>query len=279
MPIIEIDVKSVKIVNSKFSKKSWIENNEGERLTPKFKIYSTKIVEDFTILSTDIDKIVINKNQNKVLWRDKVNSELFELRKISDNMYVMEFYESRPYRLYNAGGELISTEYSEINKICDELFAVRSDRDWGIIDENGKVKVIPQWDKISCFNENGYAIITFKERNRIGIIDKKCHYVGRPLEYSQGEFITSELIRVKNNEKKYGVIKLDGTVVIPAWYDDVTTVGNYIKVKKNNEYGLYDIEGNCIIECIYPKIIETIDKFVVEDFARKEHVKTKEVKK
>jgi hypothetical protein len=46
---------------------------------------------------------------------------------------------------------------------------------------------------------------------------------------------------------------------------------------KQDKYGLLDKTGKCLLECIYDKIIETDDKFVVQDFSKIAILKVKEV--
>ena len=42
------------------------------------------------------------------------------------------------------------------------------------------------------------------------------------------------------NGGNYGLLSLEGSVVIPALYDAVTVFGDYIRVRKNDKYGLLD---------------------------------------
>ena len=54
---------------------------------------------------------------------------------------------------------------------------------------------------------------------------------------------------------------------------------NHFELMYNRKYGLADINGNVIFECLYDEIMETPDKFVVRDFAKLESGKTIETKK
>lgn len=56
------------------------------------------------------------------------------------------------------------------------------------------------------------------------------------------------------NGGNYGLLSLEGSVVIPALYDAVTVFGDYIRVRKNDKYGLYSIDGRVLLDTMFSAI-------------------------
>lgn len=270
-----------KVVRSKISRKSWIEDSKGKRISFKFVLHTSEECDDFVTLRTSAGYYVYNKNSDTLILHV---SAYINVIKISDNAYGVMFYlkdrfERRYYaRIYDSKGNLLIGGLTSLRDMSNGLFAVNKEDKWGFMDEKLNIIIPYLWEAVTPFNEDGHAIVFFKEHKRMAVIDKKGSFVLSPSCYSNASFITKNLLLVKK-EGKEGVINLKGEVIVPVIYYNVTLKDNFFIVSVNNKYGLIDINGNEIFECIYPEIIETDKKFVVQDFARLETPKTKEVTK
>ncbi|WP_203257299.1 WG repeat-containing protein [Hyunsoonleella ulvae] len=62
--------------------------------------------------------------------------------------------------------------------------------------------------------------------------------------------IEGDFVFVKKN-KKYGLMNLDGTIIIPCEYDKFEVENNYVLTLKGNKRGLMNLDGETIIPCEY----------------------------
>lgn len=71
---------------------------------------------------------------------------------------------------------------------------------------------------------------------------------------------TEQAISPYGNEKyvinggNYGLLSLNGSIVIPALYDAVTIYGDFVRVRKNDKYGLYSIDGRVLLDTMFSAI-------------------------
>lgn len=70
----------------------------------------------------------------------------------------------------------------------------------------------------------------------------------------------------------------DGKVVLPDIYQRIEKKSDFFVLYLNGKCGLADVNGEIILECIYPEIIELPDKFVVQESCVRE-VHKKEISK
>ncbi len=270
-----------KVVESKITRSMWIENSRGKRISSKFVLYNDVECDNFVVLTTSNGDYIYHKNVDELILHV---SNYTELIKLSDRLYAINYSISDNSgrkcfaRIYDGDGNLLLGGLEVIKSMKGGLFAVKKEDKWGFMDENLNVVIPHLWENVTSFNEDGYAIVFFKEYKRMAVIDKKGSYVLSPSTYSNASFITKDLLLVKK-EGKEGAINLKGEIIVPVIYSDVCLKDNFFIVRMGQKYGLIDINGKEIFECIYPEIIETDKKFVVQDFARLEVPKTKEVTK
>ena len=71
-------------------------------------------------------------------------------------------------------------------------------------------------------------------------------------------------IFIVSNYNKFGLIKSDGTYLIPATYDCIVKEGDFFIVKLGGKYALFDLKGNKVTDFIYENIsITNNGKFIV----------------
>jgi len=272
----------IKVVEGRITRNSWLVNSRGKRISEKFVLYHSNEEGAFVTLNTSKGEYVYHKSTGSILLEKARSAKVI---RITENLFGVKFYTRRNdkvedfARIYSAEGKLLLSGLNSVGGMHNGLFSAMKSEKWGYMDKNLNFVIPPSWEEVSPFNENGYAVVYFKERKRIGVIDKKGSYVLSPVSYTNAIFETQDLLRVRDSEASYGIINVKGDVIVPVVYDNVTLKGNFFIVRSGCKYGLIDTSGNEIFECIYPEIIETDKKFVVPDFARLEIPKEKEVTK
>lgn len=106
-----------------------------------------------------------------------------------------------------------------------------------------QIDLISETDKIKILKKDGKYFIIDKESNELII-----------------EPIIDELSAFNDNEYKIkvgdliGYLNVENKVNFLTKYDDITLLGDYIKTKKFDKYGLLDKDSNLILMPIYEKI-------------------------
>lgn len=271
-------MSKIKVKHGKITHKSWVVNEQGKRISDKFYLYEKYRYGDFVKLEASNGDYLYHRNNGVLLFSCK----RIYLSYITSNLVAVKCFGQGNWisKIYNLEGELLLDNIDCVRQIENGLIPICIEGKWGFMDENLKLVIPPLWQKVSNFNENGYAVVWFKDLKRFAIINKKGEHICQPCDasYYDIEFISDKLLKTTNGFK-YGVITNKGKVVLKAIYDSIWLIEDYIKVRNGEHYGLFDTEGNEIFECIYPEIIETDKKFIVHDFAKKEILKTKEYEK
>lgn len=275
--------KQITLVKSRITKRSWLVNASGRRITPKFKIVNEYKVGGFVELTTKHLTIIYHEQVPKILSSETVGG--VSLYRLTDKLYNLSYCKENDYGYYlysSNGTKIYNTSFESIRVLSHAIIAVETNDGYRLLDEKGNVIVDPSvknqvWRDVSAYNKFGYAKVTLERWNKYAVINKLGEYMFAPIECTALDFLTEELILVTRN-KKYGVINIKGEEIVPAIYSDIEMVGDYFVVKIQ-KYGLLDKAGKVLLECIYDEIIETPDKFVVRDFAKLWVEKVKEVPK
>lgn len=164
------------------------------------------------------------------------------------------------------------------NKNQDEIsslsyFASFQDNKWGIIDSNGNEVIAPSYaEMIVVPNEKkDIFLCTYDVNYETGeystkVLNKENKEIYT--EYEQVEAIQNKdsnnqlwyeenVLKVKK-DGKYGIINLDGKVLVEPQYDEIVAIfgiKNAYKVKKDNLYGVVDGEGKQILNVNYADVI------------------------
>jgi len=136
--------------------------------------------------------------------------------------------------------EIVGTKYDTIQfNEYSKKFIISNAGKYGIINENGNIKINLIYDEISIIN---YSPLLYKVQleNKYGILNEE----GRIIANTEYEEIGYEGPKENSLEK--------AVVVIPKLTDDIN---KSIIVKRDSGYGLIDVEtGEKIIECDLEKI-------------------------
>ena len=173
-----------------------------------------------------IDKKVINNDESiKYTYSDGVilkEQYNFNAKKIMYTIYT-------PSKEYGTFSDLKPYD----NKYVNGYLKIKTENDkYEFVNKKGNVITKKEYEELSDFNKNGYAIVS--NDNLYGVIDSK----GKEIideKYDEIIFLNDNLFKnvkkISKNElfifkenNKYGIINSDGKVVIKANYDDFDTI-------------------------------------------------------
>jgi len=136
------------------------------------------------------------------------------------------------------GMEVIPLEYDRANPFADGLAAVSIDDKWGYINTSGEIVIPLEYDRGISADRlsfvNGLAVVC------IGKIDREDIYNN-------------------TDDRKYGIIDIEGNIVLPIEYDMIYSADRFYRVAirdkyKRQKWGLADMSGEFILPCIYDSI-------------------------
>ena len=187
--------------------------------------------------------------------------------------YLVEQYTSP---LIEAGFSEVSTKFNDEKAILNDLVIVKDNKNqYGIFSiEENKLVLETKYSEISYIPISGDFLV--KVDNKIGIKTN----TGKDkikVQYDQIELINQDLkMYVVQKDKKYGVINQNEKVIIPINYEEIgvdiksfpkndlsnkyVVLDKIIPVKKDGLWGMYDIEGNKILDCEFDKFGSTSSK-------------------
>lgn len=154
----------------------------------------------------------------------------------------------------------------------NEYFVLYAQNKWGVINQNGEEIITPSYQEMIVIpnNEKDVFICTYNINEQTG------EYKTKALNSKNEEILTGyeqietlenidendnvwyeeNALRVKKNEK-YGLIDLNGKEILPAEYDEITVlegIENSIIIKKDGLVGIVNDNGSIIAEPAYSQI-------------------------
>lgn len=148
----------------------------------------------------------------------------------------------------------ISKRYDQIQCFSENRIGVQKDGSYGFIHGTTFEEIVPlRADLITCFKD---GIASMKINNEWILIDS----LGQV--YTKDRFKNTKLLdngyALVEKDSKYGVIDENGKYTVPLFYDEIKFIIQhantyYIGVKKNERYGIINIQN----QVIYPFIFET----------------------
>ncbi len=254
-----MDDNAINLITSKLTKKSWIINQKGKRITEKFKIINKQEYDQFVRLITDKGTYIYHKQRDMILYHQPKGVKL-GLRKLSDNAYAVE-EDFQMVTLYNAQGYRVH-DFEMVLRHGQDGFHVRKDGKWGVINSDLEWTVTPVFEKPVIYNEYGYATLIKEEKGLI--INKKGETVTQIDNCTDLKFLSEDLIKIGYG-KSCGVINLSGQILIPNQFADIEYLQNHLIVLGfDDKKGLYDKNGTKVLECIYDKITPWFDTFIAQ---------------
>jgi hypothetical protein len=161
------------------------------------------------------------------------------------------------------GEEVLPFKYDFLDLLDNGLIRVTDDCKSGFINLQGK-EVIPviydfaiYYKKYIICQKKGSILYFNKQGEVIKQLDYDPQYMGQAIISPNisffGRTVYTDIIPVSKNNKK-GNLRYDGKEIVPTIYDEVNDPINFIKVIKDNKYGIYDLNGNIILKPEYDEI-------------------------
>jgi len=157
-----------------------------------------------------------------------------------DNTYIKTVKVCYWGALDQNGKIIIPFDYDKIEAFTDNKAIAQKNKKWGVINLNGS-EIIPfEYDKIEPFVDGKANVLLAKKR---GVIDDEGRIVTEKAQVTENGFIKG--IRYE----KWGVCTANDDIVIPFEYDYIDDfVESVAKVKLGRRIGLININGEILIE-------------------------------
>jgi len=149
------------------------------------------------------------------------------------------------------GKEVIKPQYENANDFVDGLAIVQQDGKYNYIDQSNQKRYTDNFFYADDFKENQAIVET---ENGFGLITKQGKFHIQP-EYDELRWASDDNLIAFRKKGKWGVMKIDSTILIEASYQDIGVFENGLAyVIKDDLYGLIDIDGEYIVEPQYAQI-------------------------
>ncbi len=183
----------------------------------------------------------------KVLAADTANYSTTNLNIPCDYVYNFEdglgkFKSGNFYGFIGKDGTVkTAAEFTAISSFKNGYAKAAKGSKFGFINTDGKVVVQPQFDDVSDFFENGVAAVC--KNSKWGLINSSGKIITEP-QYDVVYGFYDGFMRVRKGTK-YGFLKSDGSVLLECNYDNAYDFNDeYAAVKKGTVWELIDKSGN-----------------------------------
>jgi hypothetical protein len=138
------------------------------------------------------------------------------------------------------------------------------DKKVGVIDKNGNTVIDPIYTDIYIPNPQKDVFICFNSDSSSKVINSNGDEIFEGMDVTALVTSESSLLELEKQVLKfkeddlYGLINLDGEIILKAEYDEISSVKNRpgrILVKKDDMYGVVDSKGNTVVPVSYYSII------------------------
>ncbi|AZB09504.1 WG repeat-containing protein [Chryseobacterium sp. G0162] len=161
------------------------------------------------------------------------------------------------YGMVNSNGSIvIPFEYSELEKLNQDLFLGKKNGKVGILDKSGRLRIPFEYKSLDRLDDNGQLFIA---DDKIINLDNKPILSGydriTPIYYNNQRFIVSK-------NKKYGIVDIKNKILLPLEYDEISNWVEYGPEKrhfivKKGKHGLIEYETfRIIIPPVYDEFIQ-----------------------
>lgn len=144
-----------------------------------------------------------------------------------------------------------------------EYFLLYSNEKVGVIDKKGNQIIEAKYSTVYIPNPEKDVFVCYEDDSQYEILNKKgeklfSNYeevLAIPTANEAGE-MEKHVLKYKKNQL-YGLVDLEGNALTEAIYDEISSLKDKpgsLLVKQNNQYGILDAKGNTIIETNYDGI-------------------------
>ena len=229
------DLYLYKTANGKFGYK----NAEGDRVIAAQFDQALPFQEDvgLAVVMCDGKYGYINESGDFVVEPIYKNAGLFY-----NGFAIIDGDEGRAF--IDTEGNVVSHWYEDVESFSNGLAAVKTDGQWGYINEEGKWAIQPQFSGAESFTEDGAAMVLFD--GKYGFIDTTGKYIVSP-KYDQANNF-SEGYAAVCSDGSWSFITLSGEKLTSYKFDRVGDFKNGAAwVEEDDEYGFINTSGRYIV--------------------------------
>lgn len=283
----DYEVSSFKVGSNKLKKYIQVsvavaEETQSQEANPEETIKLEARSKNGTLETTDMDLPVISSNGQIYLPFNNIN-DICNCFATNQN-YRMHIYEQN-YLLALASNNAVSFGYTGISGVYENVRAlgygmmvVNKNDTYGVVNLFNGTQVLGFKYSDIVFNQNVKEFfVKAKETNgdeTVGLISYDGKVIISPKSYDEISVLSDELgLYLVQKDDKYGVLNREGNVVVHAEYDSVglpegiSSAFNYtaddniyllfdntIIVEVDGKYGLYNLEGDEVLQASYDGI-------------------------
>lgn len=195
---------------------------------------SVRTFYSYTVLNQDKTPLISNCSDIKHLIHNKKHYFLAK--------------QNKYYKIIDDNGfELTKRKYKSMKEIAPNKILVSVDKKYGIIDIFENVIVPIKFQKFEQLSSN---LFKTKLNGYWGLVDNSNNILLKN-EFDNIKLLYDTYIAKKAD--KYYLLNLSGQIILTD-ADKIKKSGEYIIVKKDKLFGIFDFEGNQLSEIIYKKI-------------------------
>lgn len=153
--------------------------------------------------------------------------------------------------------------HPEFNDIKINYFVLDQDGKQGVVDRNGKMIINPEYIQVVIPDASKPVFAVLDAERKVKYLNEKSEEIFK--QYSDVQLVGGDtktlsefrpVLKIKKNEK-YGLINMEGQIIVEPIYEEISTIERDIhsyKVKKAGKYGLLSYEGIKILNEEYSDI-------------------------
>ena len=202
-----------------------------------------------SIKATDNPEYFIAENEKgfySIISKDKqIDNNYLRIEYAFDNFFIFTDQNGKCGLLNVYTGVEINPDYDSI-LVIEGTNALEA--------KTGTVTDIYEKNLVKVLSIENGVIENLKNDNFVVYNNKEMHYFDKlGKEVRNIEILDEKNIYTYSENGKWGYIRKDGAVVVPATYDMATELDDYgfAGVLKNNKWGVVNFEGNVIVEPAY----------------------------
>lgn len=228
-------------------------SSEGEKLTP---IKYTWIEANTSARLIRVSMSTYNSPESSFGLVDRSGHEILlgqhaGIHSAESDLFTLEDYDPwadvriSTYGFYNERtGVYIQPKYEEVGILRHNRMRVCRDGLWGYVDGRGHEVIVPRFDRVGDFMEQGFALAV--QNDLLGVIDLQGNYRVQP-EYRSIEVVTDHWAAARTQSDKCQLIDLRNFRVLPAEYDQIRYINDQVMLfKQGEQWGLLDQEAKQI---------------------------------
>ncbi|GEM_PF-2689600 len=148
------------------------------------------------------------------------------------------------------GNIILSQQYGRVGINVDGYITFEENGKCGMADDKGKILVEPLYDNVF----GGASGIIIRNDDKYGVYDGQGKEL-LPIVYEDMQFLTKDLIALKDESGKYAMYNYNGEKITDHIYDEMNGYGRtMIQVSQEDKWGYLNNDGEVVVDIQYEQI-------------------------